>query len=51
MRSGRLAAAEIGAAADAVPYVSLRSASLSGGDASAGGAGGAAPAMPMYLVM
>ncbi|TKW27786.1 hypothetical protein SEVIR_3G280600v4 [Setaria viridis] len=50
MRSGRLAAAELGAAADAVPYVSLRSASLGGGGAGAGRAGGGAPAMPIYLV-
>ncbi|CAL4893049.1 unnamed protein product [Urochloa decumbens] len=49
MRSGRLAAAELGAAANAVPYVSLRSASLGGGGG-AGGAGGGAPAMPIYLV-
>jgi len=46
-RSGRLAAAELGAAAEAVPYVSLRSASLGGGGARAGGG---APAMPIYLV-
>ncbi|CAL4907632.1 unnamed protein product [Urochloa decumbens] len=48
MRSGHLAAAELGAAADAVPYVSLRSASFGGGGT--GGAGGGAPAMPIYLV-
>ncbi|CAN6351318.1 unnamed protein product [Urochloa humidicola] len=48
MRSGRLAAAELGAAEDAVPYVNLKSASLGGGGA--GGAGGGAPAMPIYLV-
>ncbi|AQK93027.1 hypothetical protein Zm00014a_042066 [Zea mays] len=41
VRSGRLAAAELGAAAVAVPYVSLRSTSL--------GTGGA-PVMPIYLV-
>ncbi|CAD6272450.1 unnamed protein product [Miscanthus lutarioriparius] len=46
VRSGsRLAAAELGAAAVAVPYVSLRSTSLAGG----GGAEGA-PVMPIYLV-
>ncbi|KAF8720031.1 hypothetical protein HU200_024803 [Digitaria exilis] len=45
MRSGRLAAAELGASAALVPYVSLRSASLH-----AGGADGGAPAVPMYLV-
>ncbi|KAF8748863.1 hypothetical protein HU200_012790 [Digitaria exilis] len=46
MRSGRLAAAELGASAALVPYVSLRSASLR-----AGGADGGAPAVvPMYLV-
>lgn len=45
VRSGsRLAAAELGAAAVAVPYVSLRSTSLGGG-----GTGGA-PVMPIYLV-
>ncbi|PAN20032.1 hypothetical protein PAHAL_3G314200 [Panicum hallii] len=48
MRSGRLAAAELGAAAQAVPYVSLGSASLGGGGA--GAAGGGAPATPIYLV-
>ncbi|CAN6355506.1 unnamed protein product [Urochloa humidicola] len=46
MRSGHLAAAELGTAADVVPYVSLRSATSLGG----GGAGGEAPAMPIYLV-
>ncbi|CAN6347174.1 unnamed protein product [Urochloa humidicola] len=46
MRSGHLAAAELGTAADVVPYVSLRSATSLGGR----GAGGAAPAMPIYLI-
>ncbi|KAE8809469.1 hypothetical protein D1007_13887 [Hordeum vulgare] len=47
VRSGHLAAAELGIASVGVPYVSLRDASFHGG---AGGTGGAAPAMPIYLV-
>lgn len=46
MRSGHLAAAELGAASAVVPYVSLRDVNL--GDRGSGG--GAAPAMPIYLV-
>ncbi|KAJ1262516.1 hypothetical protein BS78_09G113900 [Paspalum vaginatum] len=49
LRSGRLAAAELGAAGASVPYVSLRSTSLLGGGGN-GRAGGGAPAMPIYLV-
>ncbi|KAF6984338.1 hypothetical protein CFC21_002368 [Triticum aestivum] len=47
VRSGHLAAAELGISSVRVPYVSLRDVNLRGG---AGGTGGAAPAMPIYLV-
>ncbi|KAF0925844.1 hypothetical protein E2562_018483 [Oryza meyeriana var. granulata] len=46
MRSGHLAASELGASASVLQYVSLRD---SAGDAG-GGVGGAPPAMPIYLV-
>ncbi|KAL6619401.1 hypothetical protein ACP70R_034540 [Stipagrostis hirtigluma subsp. patula] len=48
MRSGHLAAAELGAASATVPYVSLRDARLRG--AGSGAAAVTAPAMPIYLV-
>ncbi|XP_051203974.1 uncharacterized protein [Lolium perenne] len=47
VRSGRLAAAELGVASVAVPYASLRDIDFGGG---VGGAGWAAPSMPIYLV-
>ncbi|XP_047095609.1 uncharacterized protein LOC124707960 [Lolium rigidum] len=47
LRSGRLAAAELGVASVAVPYASLRDVDFGGG---VRGAGWAAPSMPIYLV-